>query len=150
MINVWLIVRDDAKIAISTAISTPESQYSGPVNLKTRRIFETMADRAQVQKLFKSPSFGGNIYPLFSLYIDSSDAQQAKAAVDYLITKYPSHIIIGGAWRWDGSQIPNYPPHPQLIQIMPDVWDNTSQSYIAPSQVEDINLMLGQSPRDFS
>jgi hypothetical protein len=150
MINVWLIIRDDAKQLINAALNTREEEYQGPVPNKARKIFETMACRAQIQRMFKSPDIGGNAYHLYSLYINSDDKQKAKDAIDYLITEYPNHIIIGGAWRWDGTQISDYPPHSQLIKMMPDVFDEGSQTYIPATELTDINLLFGPSPRDFS
>lgn len=148
MINLWLILRDDAKQAINTCLKTPEDEYSGPVNTQTRRIFERMSDLDTVQKLFKSPDISGNIYHLYSLYIDNGSAQQAADAIDYLTTEYPNHIIVGGAWQWNGNQIAGYEPHPQLIQLMPDVWDGNA--FVAATVVTDVNVLAGQSPRDFS
>lgn len=144
MINVWVILRDDAKQLINTCLKTPEEDYSGPVDIKTRRIFEKMSDLDNVQRLFKSPDINGNIYHLYTIYFDSEDVQQAADAINYLTTEYPSHIIIGGAWRWNGTQIPGYPPHPQLIKLMPDV-----EGFPA-TELTDVNIMAGQTERDFS
>ena len=149
MINLWLVLRDDAKVLINTALSTPEENYSGPVNTKTRRIFERLVDLKSTQRLFKSPDIGGNVYHLYSL-IFTSDLKKAKAAVDYLVTRYPNHIIIGGAWYWDGTQVPGYPPHAQLLKLMPDVYDSGTDSMVPATVVTDVNLLAGQSPRDFS
>lgn len=155
MINIWLILRDDAKRIINTCLSTRIEDYTGPVPTKTRKIFESMACRAQIQKMFKSPELNGNTYHLYNIYINSEDKQKAKDAIDYLVDEYPDHIIIGGVWRWSGTQISDYPPHSKLIKLMPDIFivddQNTGAGhYETATELTDVNLYAGQSPRDFS
>lgn len=149
MINLWLVMRDDTKQIINTALSTSEDEYIGPVSLRERRIFEGLNDRS-VQSIFGTPVISGNKYHMYSIYIKPKDTDQVVSAVAYLIEKYPNHIIIGGAWKVsDGSQ-DSYPPHNQLIRMMPDIWDRVAQQFILATELTDVNLLAGQAPRNFS
>ena len=153
MVNLWLVLRDDAKQAINTALSAGED-YSGPVPDKAIRIFRKMVDRRVVQNMFNTPTIGGNVYHMYSLYFKGSEVSAAADAIEYLTTEYPDHIIVGGAWKWDGSIIPGYEPHAQLIKMMPDIveYDNDGEivGTTPATELTDVHLVLGQSPREFT
>lgn len=152
MYNIWLVVRDDAKQLINVCLSTAPGEYSGPVDDEARALFQTMADYSTVQKLFKSPDFSGNDYHLFSLYVENGDAVKVRDVIDTLTAKYPDHIIMGGAWLGEtGEQVPGYPPHAELLKLMPNLPNPATNEFdITATVVTDVNLMAGQAPRDFS
>jgi hypothetical protein len=60
---------------------------------------------------------------------------------------YPNQIAIVGAWGWDGQQLgpPHYPIPDYLWRFMPPEVGATSNADLV-----DVNLLMGQAPRDFS
>jgi hypothetical protein len=153
MLNLWLILRDDAKVLINDALKEGRD-YSGDIPEETLSIFRRMLDRTVVQKLFKAANIGGDTYHLYSIYFKNTQAAKAAEAIAYLVDLYPNRIIVGGAWRNNGDIIAGYEPHPQLIRIMPDIieYDETGAevSTSPATELVDINLLLGQSPRKFT
>ena len=158
IVNVWLAIRDDAQGAVITRLNWDEETqgtYSGPVGDREHRIFKAMADRAEVQRLFEKASINSNLWNLWSVTFDEtkSDLNEIADELDYLALTYPNQFIIGGAWFWDGRQVNGYPPHPKLIEFMPDVvtYDENGNelSRTRPTVVSDVNVGLGQSPRTF-
>ena len=109
-----------------------------------------MHDRDVIQSLFKSPNIGGFIYHMYNLYVSANGRADVKKVVNELTIKYPNHLIVGGAWTMNGVQINGYPPHGQLIKLMPDVWNDSTQQFEPATQVTDINLIAGQYPRNFN
>jgi hypothetical protein len=155
-INAWLALRDDAQALIKTRLDWDESQgtYSGPITDRQAKLFGYMHDRDSTQRLFRVDRVSGRDWTIWSVYFDlpGNILQKVKAELDQLIIDYPNHIKIVGAWKWDGTQIPDYPPHPRLIEFMPDVitYENGVEiSRTRPTVVSDVNLGLGQTRRDF-
>ncbi len=151
IVNVWLALRDDAQSAIVTRLNWDEGsqgEYTGPVPDRTARLFQKMADRANVQRLFRVATLNSRQWTLWNVYFNEKVGvlQKVQDELDGLATDYPNQFIIAGAWHWNGDQVPAYPPHPQLIELMPDVDDIGTR----PVDLSDVNLLLGQSPRDFS
>lgn len=141
-VNVWIALRDDAQAAIKERLNADDSGtlYSGPVDDRTAKLFHRMVDRNNVQRLFNIATAGGRQYTLWSITFDEPGnvLQKIKDEIDRLATEYPNRFIVAGAWNWDGSQIVDYPPDPRLDRFMPG------------GVVQDVNLIFGQSPRDFS
>lgn len=158
-INVWLAVRDDAQTLIVERLrwdSETQDAYAGPVTDRQAKLFSYMQDRANRQGLYRTDNNAGKVWTLWSVDFDlpGNLLQQVKDELDQLVIDYPNHIVIGGAWRWsDGRQVVGYPPHPRLIEFMPDsvaydqVGNETGRA--RPSTLSDINLGLGQAPRQF-
>jgi hypothetical protein len=158
-INVWLALRDDAQSLIVERLRWNEQQqgaYNGPVTDRQAKIFRYMADQENTRRLFKTATLNSRQWSLWSVYFNPAELganvlQIVKDELDQLAADYPSRFVIAGAWRWNGTQIPGYPPHPQLLKFMPDVWNgDLPPTYSAPTVLTDVNLLMGQAPRDFS
>lgn len=155
-VNVWLAVRDDAQALIVERLRWDiESQgaYTGPVTDRQARLFGYMADQDTTQRLFKTRTAAGRVWTLWNLYFNlpGNILQIVKDELDQLAVDYPNHIVIAGAWRWNGEQVPGYPPHAQLLKFMPDVWNGDDPPTYSPAtELTDVNLLLGQSPRVFT
>jgi len=147
MINVWIALRGDADSLIKTALDTDPNEYTGPVKDREYKIFKAMHDRAVVQSMFKVPAIGGNTYHAYSIYFESNVASKAKTELDYLSTEYPSQFFILGAWKQNGIKISLYPLHANAWRIMPDLKGVPATSN---ADLRDINLLAGQSPRNFN
>jgi len=115
--------------------------------------------------MFKVPTIGGNTYHAYSIYFKSNVTSVVRTEFDYLAAEYPSQFFILGAWMKDGRQAgvkkdgtgtPVYPIHANAWRIMPDVVvhdedGNVISTTLATSNTDlrDINLLAGQSPRNF-
>ena len=211
-VNIWLALRDSAQDAIVTRLRWDEDTqgpYTGPVSNRTERLFRYMQGFADRQRLFKRPTLGGNRYTLWSItFSDSVDVlQKVRDELDDLEAKYPSLIVVAGAWIWQdgdmacrqaGTQLtigtrsvvktyskfnPDYQPDPeaplfddrfvlrvtepveesyvsgstgtplyplsaQLLKFMPDLID-ADGVVTPPTELTDVNLLMGQPPRSF-
>ncbi len=164
IINVWLALRDDAQAAIVARLKWDEEtqgEYSGPVTERLHRLFSRMADRATVQRLYRADKIGEYTWTLWSLYFDfpTNALLKIKAELDALQAAYPSHVAVCGAWRWDGRQVksdgePVYPVHARILELMPDIVtydaDGNETSRTRPTEPSDINILQGQSFRQFT
>ena len=137
-LNIFIALSSSAKNAVNTRLNYEGDDYSGPVSDTEYKIFKRMADHATVQKFFKTPTFAGKTWTLFSLTFDNPN-QKLQAALDYLAANRTGHFVIAGAWWWDGRQAgtqftydvdgnitgtsgtPTYPIPVQLLGFMPDI-----------------------------
>ena len=154
-INAWLALRDDAQSAIVTRLTWDEEtqgEYSGPITDRQAKVFALMHDRGVVQKLFRTDRAAGRDWTLWSVYFDlpGSVLEKVRAELDRLAADYPTQFVIVGVWRWDGSRIADYPLHPRILKLMPDETDENGDVTGPATQVSDINLALGQAPRQFT
>ena len=171
LVNVWLGIRNDAQTAIEDCLDWDDSaEYSGPVGDREKKIFQAMSDRAVVQRLFNKATINSNLWNLWTVYFDEPKdiLIKIKNELDYLEDTYPTQFVIGAAWFWDGRQVgtqytydedgvitgitgtPTYPAHPKLIDFMPDVWNGDDPAtYSTATQLTDVNLLAGQTPRRF-
>ena len=170
IINVWLTLRDDAQNLIKIRLNWDEEtkgEYVGPVSDRQFKLFQLMHDRATVQRLFRVDRRIIRDWTLWSLYFNFPTAvlQKVKDELDALTLAFPNRVKIIGAWNWDGRQIkqggtPVYPLHSRILKFMPDViiYDiNDNDTLAMPEEVSrtpatvpsDINLGLGQTPRQF-
>lgn len=163
IVNIWLGISDAAQDVVLEALRWDEEsqgQYTGPLTRRQRRLFEYMQDETTRRRLFKKPTLAGTVYNLWSFdFDDEKDTLQlVKDELDGLIAQYPNQIAILGAWRMDGRQIgANYDqdgnrtseamyPIPNFLwRFMPDEVGATSNA-----DLTDVNILYGQSPRDFS
>ena len=152
-INIWLVLRADTNALITERLDWNEETqggYTGPVSERFADLFSLMSDRAGVQNLFNIFKKGNKDYIAWSLYTDKT-LMFIQGEIDALNSEYQNHAIVAGAWYWNGSQVSAYPPHSQIIKLMPDVWNGDEPPTYSPATVvTDVNLLLGQSPRDFS
>jgi hypothetical protein len=169
-VNIWIALRNGAHIAIKERVQWDEDRdgpYAGPVPNWVGRMFETIADRATVEKLFRrdrvwfSQGAVWRDWDLWSLNFDESreNLQLLGEKLADLELAYPSMVRVVGAWWWDGRQVgtrfdangdvvgtPTYPLDARLIEFMPDLDDQGTR----PTEMGDVNLVFGQSPRRFS
>ena len=147
IINVWLALRDDAQALIKTRLLWDEEtqgEYTGPITDRQFKLFRLMHDLDSTQRLFRVDRIGNKDWTLWSLYFDFAVNALLKiqAELDDLATNFPNHVKIIGAWNWDGGQVeqggsPVYPLHNRISKFMPG------------GVLSDINLGLGQTPRQF-
>lgn len=165
-VNLWIALSQAGYDTLRPLLD--DDAYDGQ-HLTAVKIFRRMIDTATVEKMFKTPTIGGKVWRLFSLYfadLDGDQAQKLQQALTYLENNYPAQFEVVGAWWWDGRQVgtqwvdendnslgttgtPLYPVHPQALQFMPDVWDPLNEVYVAPTVLTDVNLLQGQSSRRF-
>lgn len=169
-VNLWIALTQNAYNTLRPLLD--DSEYAGP-HLTAVKIFRRMADLATVEKMFKTPTIGGKVWHMFSVYFADLDGDQAaklQQALTYLENNYPAQFEVVGAWWWDGRQIgtqwvdendhslgttgtPLYPVHPQVVKFMPDVWDMTDPENpvaVPATQPTDVNLLQGQAQRRFT
>lgn len=168
IVNVWLALRADAQALILTRLNWDEDVdgiYSGPVTDRQAKLFRLMADRANVQRLFRVDTDTQN-WTIWNLYFDFKNnvLQRIQDELDQLAIDYPNHIRIVGAWHNDGRQVgtqftrdadgnitgvtgtPTYPLHARILELMPDVDDVGTR----PTVPSDMNLLMGQTERRFA
>lgn len=107
--NIWLGLRDDANTIVKDYLRHDEEAdgpYTGPVTNRAGRFFRFMADQENVQKLFKAPTLGGNVWHLWSISFsdDQYTLQQIKDEIDWILATYPAQTSMVGAWKWTGEQ----------------------------------------------
>ena len=164
-VNLWIAISTQAVDEYIEKGSDPA--YSGPMDDVTFSTLSKMADRRVVQNLFKPVDAAGKTYKLFSINVEGS--AKAKAAIDDLTEKWPTHFIMLGAWWSDGRQVgteivegevtgtPIYPIHAQTYKFMRDTasaWDaegNVTATTPASSNADlrDVNVMTWQAFRNF-
>ena len=163
IINIWLALSDQAQdIVIESLRWDEEAQgpYTGPLRNRSRRLFEYMQDNTTRRRLFKPWTNPQGTFHLWSIdFDDEKEALQlVRDEIDFLMTEYPNQISVLGAWRLDGRQAganydqdgnrtseATYPIPNFLWRFMPDSVGATSNA-----DLQDINLLYGQTPRDFS
>ena len=155
MINAWLALREDAHALVRTAVRWDEETqgpYPGPLTTRQRKVFGAIHDLDNTQKLFRVDTIGARDWIVWSVYFDTNLAA-VKVELDQLALDYPNRLVIVGAWRWDGTQLADYPPHARILELMPDDVtydeDGNETSRTRPTVASDVNLLYGQSPRVF-
>ena len=157
IINLWLVIRDDAQVSIKERLDWDEEIqdiYTGPITERQYKLFKLMTDTNVVQRLFRLDNDGTNDWILWSLYFNYTVdiLLKIQSELDTLIAAYPNHVKIIGAWDWSGNQI-GYPIHLRILEFIPDtiIYDTTGSeiSRARPTIVKDMNLLFGQSPRNF-
>ena len=160
IINVWIALSDTARAEVASLYNDP-GNYSGVLTDDEQTMLLWMQDRKSRISLFKSPTIATRNYTLYTIDFDTERVplQRVIDTVDGLTTKYPNQVVVGGAWRVDNGRQAGatydaggnktadgpYPVHPQLWQFMPDEIGATSNA-----DLTDVNILFGQSPRDFS
>ena len=207
-VSIWLGLKTTAQNAISTRLTWDEESqgpYTGPISDEDARVFRYMSDRVVKQGLFKTATFSGGNWKLWSLDFDEN-LPKIKTELERLMAENPTQMRIVGAWWWeDGAQVgtenvyatrivtktwsivnPDYQPDPELplfddrqrlsvtgdveeeyvtghtgtpaypipaaqaLKFMPDVWNGDDPAtYSAATELADVNLGMGQSPRTF-
>lgn len=150
MINVWLALRGAPNALIQARLrhNFEDGDYNGPVAERHAVLFQSFHDWETVQGLLKKQGQGNSGYTLWSVNIEDPDA------VDDLQATYPgAQVKVLGAWNFDGSQFDSgrWPVDADILDFMPDVWNGDEPPTYSPATVlTDVNLLMGQTPRDFS
>lgn len=137
IVNLWMGFDDRAQSS-----SDPESAAS-------RALGDPL-----VRALFRqdSPS-GPRSYELWSLYYEADTQQDVLDVRNELLTEYPGQLRVIGAWWWSGEQVEGFPLHARILEFMPDVVtydiDGIEISRARPTSPSDVNLGMGQQPRQF-
>jgi hypothetical protein len=115
-----------------------------------------MADQGTVERLFRLDNDGSNDWSLWNLIFDFAIdvLQKIQNEVDALVAEFPNHVKVIGAWNYDtGAQV-GYPLHARLLEFIADIvtYDENGNeiSRVRPIVPRDINLLQGQTVRDFS
>jgi hypothetical protein len=141
MINLWIAVREDVELD----------------DLKLGRIL-THPDMAHIEAVMKRDTLAGKVWMLYSVYIEPTAA--AKTKIKTWLANHANQVVVGGAWNMDGSQIlkadgtPMFPIDSRLIKFMPDdvSYDESGAEIgrTAATELKQVNVMFGQSPRNFT
>ena len=151
IVNLWLVLSEQAQTrALESVRWDEESQgeYNGPLTNRQRRLFNYFADGDVVRQRFSSPTLQGRVANLWSLTFDEArDTLQAiQSEIDTLLATYPNNIAVIGAWNFrTGEQVGGYTIPNWAWRMMPADIGATSNA-----DLQDINLIFGQAPRDFS
>lgn len=177
IVNVWIVLRDDAQPLIVTRLNWDESTqgpYSGPVPDRAFRLFRLMADWKVVQDIFRIDTDGANDWHLWNVYFDKPKdiLLKIRDEIDWLLANFPNQTRVGGAWHFDSRQVgtqftrdadgnitgvtgtPTYPIHARILELMPDIVthdeNGVETSRVRPTVPSDINLLMGQKERRFA
>ena len=177
LVNIWIALTTAAKNAVNTRLNWDDEQgeYSGNVSDTEYKIFRRFQQHNVRQRMFRPATIGGKTWHVYLLdfNLSGSKAGRLQDALDFLEANRAGKFLVVGAWHWDGRQVgtqwevvdgertgettgtPMYPlpSTNQLLKIMPTIktWDeqgNMTESN--PTEVTDINLIQGQSPRRFT
>ncbi len=157
-VNIWLAISDAAQSAVLESLNWDEElqgPYTGPLRPRSRRLFQYMDDQTTRRRLFSKPTLQSITYNLWSIEFneDERDTLQAvRDELDHLIAQYPNQIAVCGAWDWEGQQIGNPPIYPipsYLWRFLPNPLPDGSTP-TSNADLVDVNLLFGQSERDFS
>lgn len=154
-INVWLALSTTAQdIVIESLRWDEEAQgdYTGPLRNRSRRLFEYMQDEVARRRLFATATLQSIDYNLWSIdfFDEGSVLQDIRDEIDFLIAEFPNQIAVLGAWdirtgQQVGGGTPLYPIPNYTWRFMPAELGAASNT-----DLTDVNLLFGQTPRDFS
>ncbi len=152
--NLWLGTSQNVvDIAVESLNWDEETQgeYTGPLRNRSRMLFELMQDARNREAQFAKPVFGGTTFRMWSLDFEETVERMllVEAEIIHLEGEYPGELDIVGAWKWNGNQVggnntPRHSIHNQAWQFMP-AWVGATSN----ADLQDINLLLGQAPRNF-
>lgn len=154
-VNIWMAVSAQATNEYKSKDELGDA-YGGPMDDTTFSILSKLADKSTLDKFYTTPTIGGKIYSIFSLYIEGT--AKLATAIDYITTEWPTHIVILGAWWMDGRLVgtdwvldvngnptgeitgtPTYPVHDQTWRIIPGASSN--------ADLKDLLIIQGQTLR---
>lgn len=118
------------------------------------RELDAVADR-MVEALYAKPTISGRRYTLQSIYVED-DGRPVEEHAKELMADYPGEVLLLGAWDVrTGKRLTDL--HPDAWRLMPDVVTYDSEGNVTSTipassnaDLRDINLLMGQSPRDFA
>ena len=161
IINVWIGISEAAQTVVKTSLGWNEETqgaYTGPLRPRSRKLFEYMQDEVARRSLFSKATLAGTVYNLWSVDFDDSGnvLQLVRDEIDFLIAQYPNQIAVLGAWKMDGKQVgATYDENgvrltPATYPIPNYTWRFMPAGALSNADLTDVNVLYGQSPRDFS
>ena len=169
--NLWLGMSQAFQADLVPLIQdgTPATEFPGlnQLNEATLALFRNTHDAESMERLFKLwPGPGNANYRVWSFYFDKPlEGPVIRSDIDAMAATYPTDFLPMGAWRTsdggevgadydeDGAQTDTgwWPVPAQVVNFMPDVWNGDEPpTYSTAEEPTDVNLLLGQAPRDFS
>lgn len=149
--NLWMAFDDRAQ-PVANAVDANENSH---------KVFQALGDPS-VRGIFRQHNPNGpRSYELWSLYYEVNDGIELLQTRNDLNAEFPGQLRTIGAWWFDtGAQVlnpagtqPQFPLHATILEYIPDIVTHDSAgneiSRIRPSVPSDVNLGLGQTPREF-
>ena len=173
-ISSWVMLGPTVHAAYKNRQRDPEN-YNGPCDDRSYAILNTFYDNETVQDMYKVKGSGNNAFVVYGLNFDT--LEQAESDILYLNDEWPKpQVATYGAWDIEtGLQVgikydyneegeivgttgtPTYPIPSDCYKIMPDlvVYDESGDEISrtpasSNSDLRDINIVAGQSPRIFT
>jgi hypothetical protein len=169
--NLWLGMSQAFQADLVPLIQegTPATAFPGLNQLDevTLALFRNTHDAESVERLFKLwPGPGSKNFRVWSFYFAKPEQGDIiRADIDQMAATYPADFLPMGAWRCDngrevgatyseeGVQTDTgwWPVPAQVVNFMPDVWNGDDPATYTPAtEPTDVNVLMGQAPRDFS
>ena len=150
IINAWVEIRDDF------TWPAVESENDTQLQAKNRATLAKCGDIAVIPGLYKTRTQGPRSWQLYSLLYDVQTIPEFEQALELFQSENPGETSVMGAWYFEnGNQVvddgvPLYPIPGSLGSYMPDVWNGDDPpTFSAATELSDVSLYFGQSPRIF-
>ena len=158
--------------------ASPPESYSGPMDDESYRIMNTVTDVRVSTRLFRPKTVGAaGQNPFINYSMKWPTVPEMQTDLDYLIGAWPGkQFEVNGAWDMttgfqvgqegvydeEGNLIgiegdPLYPILDDAYKLMPDIveYDDEGNEIsrtpaTSNADLRDINITLGQTPRDFT
>ena len=173
--NIWLGMSPEFRAAVTPPEEGGEAAVGtftalNTLEPETKAMLLGTHDVPAQEALFMA----NGIYRLYSHYGQPAGATLVKADVDMLIATYPSDLAVLGAWEANGREAgatydeetgaqtaPGWYPVPAtVLNYMPDIVTDPGDpdalptpippTYAPATEPTDVNILLGQAPRDFT
>lgn len=176
--NIWLGLSAELQAELVALIKygEPAEEFPGLNQMSdaTKAFFKNVYDAEGLELLFQQFVGPQRTYRLWSIYANKpEDAPQVRSDLDAIQGAYPQDFLKMGAWEYQtgrevsaeyndqGEQITvGWMPIPaQIMRFMPPVMSDpgdlgtdpvTPPTFVPATDPTDVNLLFGQSPRDFS
>ena len=153
--QVWISIREDF------AFPADDPELDTELQAKNREALSRATDIDVVPLLFKQETQAGKQWTLYIFTYDFELPRETEQAVERLASENPGQTRELGGWDWDGKMfgeewaydqdgnitgttgVPLYPLYGNLLSYMPDV------NGVPATEVTDVNILLGQTPRRF-
>lgn len=154
IINVWLEIRDTFEWPAEDPADDNELQA------KNRETLAKCADIAVIPGLFKTRTQGPRSWQIYSLQYIVQTIKELEVEIERFKSENSGDTGVMGAWYYDDGEqvkddnVPLYPIPGSLMNYMPDIveWDEDGNEISRESATEltDVNLLQGQTPRRFN
>jgi len=122
--------------------------------------FNQSHDSGTLDHLFRRHSASSRNYRVWSFYVQKPEnVSEVKDDLDSMRNTYPQDFLIMGAWLFQtgepigGEDDPTFPNPPTLINFMPLIWEDDGEGGYnsrEPTELTNVNLLVGQAPRVFA